>query len=141
MLESSIKIFQSFDFKANRREIFLPTGLMWAIFAFNYSKLLAIKDFLDEILALCVRFNDHILNPVEENISELVNIHLHFHTGRPSFIIFKCFKEKPIYIGLALSKIQIKKYLLQLIDQILLNNVVLLPFSLIELSSKYLDVE
>lgn len=141
MLESSIKIFQSFDFKANRRKIFLPAGLMRAIFTFNDCKLLAIKDFLDEILALCVRFNDHILNPVEENISELVNIHLHFHTGRPSFIIFKGLKEVSIYIGLALAKIQIKKYLLQLIDQILLNNVVLLPLRFIELPSKYFDVE
>ena len=76
---------------------------MTALLALDFGHLLEIEQLLYEVLALVFRFNNKIFYPIKKYILELIDIHLHFKTGRTALIIFKRLKEITIYITVTFS--------------------------------------
>ena len=61
-------------------------------------------------------------------------------TCRRSLIVFESLEEVPINVRLTLLKVEIKEYSFELVDEVLLHMVVLLPLCQIEFPAKGLDV-
>lgn len=120
VVEGILQVVEVFHLDAQTGELFLLFRLVLALLAADYRSLLAVEQPLHEVV---VR-RDRVLYAVQQQVSELVDVHLHVNTGITAFDALEGLEEVSVKVGLP-AVAEMQEDLLELVDEVLFLVVVL----------------
>jgi hypothetical protein len=111
-----IDVFLVFDSQRDREEGFFGLGKVGAASADDLVGEDSAKHILDK--GRLIGCSHLILNPIEEHIGKLINIHLFCYIGRVAFVVFEGITEIFRIVEFIIAVPKMKEHLLYLIEQI-----------------------
>lgn len=135
VVERVFEVVEVFHLNAETGELFFFLRLVLALLAADDGSLLSVEESLHEV----VRW-DCVFYAVQEEISELVNVHLHVDAGIASLDALESLEEVRIEVRLP-TVTEMDKDLLELIDEVFLLVVVLRELGFEHFEAEEIDVE